>query len=77
MNSFLLNRQLGSVSQQAFASAQNSRLLRALQSADNVVFAGGDSAADSQRGGRAASRADAKAHGAGVNSLTTDRFEGR
>jgi len=74
MNSFLLNRQLGSVSPQALAQAQNQHLLQALQAPYNVHF--------SQVGLGEHEVIDAAyqppvAHAAGVNSIAIDRFEGR
>ena len=91
MNSFLLNRQLGSVSQQAFASAQNNRLLSSLQAAPDVKFSlqssegSNTTAANGQHGSNIAnsSRDGAKTaksnspHPSGVNSIAIDRFEGR
>lgn len=79
MNSFLLNRQLGAISPQALARAQNIRLLKALQGTD-VKFA-----LDPQDSGilgvSAASGTTIKtrdvAHAAGVSSIAIDRFEGR
>lgn len=81
MNSFLLSLQLGSVSPQAFVKAQNERLLRSLQASPDVSFtvnrgSGGDAGAESE--GRVRSnRPSGVAHGAGVNSIAIDRFEGR
>lgn len=80
MNSFLLNRQLGQTSHQALAAAQNQRLLSALQIAPDQRFAWrkederGASGND-DRGARA--ELQSKAHAAGVNAVTIDRFEGR
>lgn len=73
MNSFLLNRQLGSISPQALAKAQNSRLLKALAPASDVNFALQEPTASSANltGTRDV------AHAAGVNSIAIDRFEGR
>ncbi|CAK3841490.1 related to DNA excision repair ERCC-8 [Lecanosticta acicola] len=73
MNSFLLNRQLGSISPQALAKAQNNRLLKALAAAPDVNFALQDA------GARASNTAGIRdvAHAAGVNSIAIDRFEGR
>ena len=90
MNSFLLNRQLGSVSQQAFASAQNNRLLRSLQADPDVKFSvrrPDDPTPSASSGQIDASRRshtpDIKpvrpqsAHPSGVNGIAIDRFEGR
>lgn len=80
MNSFLLNRQLGSISQQALAAAQNQRLISALQLAPNERFCW-----RKEDAGRAADpddvpprdERDSKAHAVGVNAIAIDRFEGR
>lgn len=81
MNSFLLNRQLGSVSPETFAKAQNHRLLRSLQAAPDVQFAlrpPESSSGNAQSNGIAKpSQGRAIAHAAGVNSIAIDRFEGR
>lgn len=73
MNSFLLNRQLGSISPQALAVAQNFRLVRALHNVPKVKLVSGDSSG----GVPSPSTADVRAHRAGVNSLAIDSFEGR
>lgn len=78
MNSFLLNRQLGQTSSQAFAAAQNQRLLGALQVAAGVRFAWRrDDHEDVIDGQTARGEHHRKAHVAGVNSIAIDRFEGR
>lgn len=86
MNSFLLSLQLGSVSQQAFAKAQNERLFRSLQAAPDVSFSlkKSESARDTHQAeddDHEARPRSAKptgvAHGAGVSSIAIDRFEGR
>lgn len=77
MNSFLLNRQLGSVSPQAFARAQNDRLLGSLQAADEVNFALTQDAAKGSTGGARPALTRSVAHAAGVSSISIDRFEGR
>ena len=81
MNSFLFNRQLGSVGPQAFARAQHERLLRSIRPAEDVDFVVRPVAAaesvdrptrtPKDRGVRGI------AHGAGVSSIDIDRFEGR
>lgn len=79
MNSFLLNRQLGSISHAALARAQNTHLLQTLQAAPNTSFAFPQSQVvegEGKRGGDAATRC-AAAHAAGVNSIAIDSFEGR
>lgn len=82
MNSFLLNRQLGHVSPQALSAAQNQRLLGALQIApyEKFVWRVDDNTAsstESDAGPGARSELRSKAHAAGVNAITIDRFEGR
>jgi len=79
MNSFLLNRQLGSISPQTLARAQNTRLLQSLQAAPDVRFSL-NLERDRDDGGaleRDAAPRRATAHAAGVNSIAVDRFEGR
>ncbi|KAF2725600.1 WD40 repeat-like protein [Polychaeton citri CBS 116435] len=88
MNSFLLNRQLGNVSQHEFEIAQNQRQLRSLQSAGNIYFRGrkdpinaDDEYDDSNDGVTAATatrlRTSSLAHVAGASSIAIDRFEGK
>lgn len=82
MNSFLLNLQLGQVSPQAFSAAQNQRLLSTLQIAPSVTFAwsqDGSTTASTIDHDNAVSRSQqaSKAHAAGANAITVDRFEGR
>lgn len=78
MNSFLLNRQLGSISPQALASAQNERLLRSLQAASNVGFAlKSHSESDGAAQAEPPTNAKKLAHVAGVSSITIDPFEGK
>lgn len=74
MNSFLLNRHIGSVSPQALASAQNNRLLRAVQAAPTVRFVLEDAQHNAESG---ATNVKSLAHAAGVNSIAIDKFEGR
>ena len=74
MNSFLLNRQLGSVSPQAFAKAQHNRLLKSLQSAKDVRLALGQPDENTRNG---IIQTKDLAHAAGVSSIAIDRFEGR
>ncbi|CZT18157.1 related to DNA excision repair protein ERCC-8 [Ramularia collo-cygni] len=79
MNSFLFNRQLGAISSQALAKAQNNRLLKALQATD-VRFAldhqDGTRPVIATAGGSTIRTRDV-AHAAGVSSIAIDRFEGR
>lgn len=74
MNSYLLNRQLGSLSQQAFARAHHHHLLQGLQAAPHVQF---DSKSVAGDGSNRTSSYVPLAHPAGVNSIAVDRFEGR
>jgi DNA excision repair protein ERCC-8 len=76
MNAFLLNRQLGSISHQSLAKAQNSRLLKALHATD-VKFALDEPGAGSSSTRDVGIRTRDVAHAAGVNSIAVDRFEGR
>jgi len=77
MNTFLLNRALGSVSQQSLARAQNDRLVHSIQLASHTKL--------SYNGGEGISTVASEngltkvpvAHPAGVNTITVDRFEGR
>lgn len=79
MNTYLLNRSLGSISPQVLERAQTTRLLHALQPA-HVQFVGTSvsqsktvSEAKHQNSGESSSIA----HPAGVNTITIDKFEGR
>lgn len=79
MNSFLLNRQLGSISPAALSKAQNDRLLRSLQPAPKIHFARqrADDVISKASQSDAVSSARSVAHSAGVNSISVDKFEGR
>lgn len=77
MNSFLLNRQLGSITPQAFATAQNDRLVRNLQAAPDVTFSLQNAEKDASGIEEASARAIQQPHPAGVNGIAIDRFEGR
>ncbi|KAI6908605.1 hypothetical protein D0869_01695 [Hortaea werneckii] len=74
MESFLFNRQLGSISSQTLAKAQNQRLLQGLAYEPNIHFAikkpedGVDSGSLPH---------NTFAHGAGVSSIEVDRWEGK
>lgn len=70
MNALLLNRALGVISPPAFQRHETTRLLHALQSA--AVRFDGSAQPDSD-----ALPEEAKAHAAGVNAMTVDKFEGR
>ena len=79
MNSFLLNRALGAISPQALATAQNTRLVYALQPSSDVVLSIKRPDAETERDysdERSIARGSV-AHPAGVNSITIDKFEGR
>lgn len=77
MNSFLLNRQLGSISPQALATAQNNRRLKSLHAVADVNFSlqSPNDSDGAQEG--PSSNARNNAHVAGVSSITIDPFEGR
>ncbi|KAH9844521.1 DNA excision repair protein ERCC-8 [Teratosphaeria destructans] len=80
MNSFLLNRQLGSISQQTLATAYNDRLIQSLQLAPKVQFTAQTPVAGVASNGvtgDATVGIKAVAHVAGVNSIDIDIFEGR
>lgn len=78
MNSFLLNRQLGSISPQSLVAAQSSRLLRSLQAAPNIRFAvDGKREPDASRSDGDSGDAKNIAHAAGVSSIAIEPFEGR
>ena len=78
MNSYLLNRELGTISPQSFANAYTTHLLRSIQHDDHVRFArklrSGDGA---DKSAASHPRHDALVHAAGVNCIDVDRFEGR
>lgn len=74
MNTYLLNRQLGSISPLALASAQNNRLLQALAPATDINFA---LQLPNTTGPRNTSGTKDVAHASGVSSIAIDRFEGR
>lgn len=78
MNTFLLNRAIGSVSHQALAKAQNIRLLYSIQPAPHICLSHngkGDNRAE--RTGDDDAHLTSVAHSAGVNSIAIDKFEGR
>jgi DNA excision repair protein ERCC-8 len=77
MNAFLLNRQLGSISHQALAKAQNNRLLKALHGTEVRFALENQSGAGLSSTRDGVSRVRDVAHAAGVNSIAIDRFEGR
>jgi DNA excision repair protein ERCC-8 len=73
MNSFLLNRALGSVSAAALARSQNTHLVHSLQPASHVSL----SISPLDLGNDQDALQNGVAHPAGVNSITIDKFEGR
>ncbi|KAI9705751.1 MAG: hypothetical protein M1820_004999 [Bogoriella megaspora] len=73
MNSFLLNRTLGSISPQNLERAHTTQLLQSLQPASEITF----NLEKQDEGSNNVYRPSAIAHKAGVNSLAIDRFEGR
>lgn len=78
MNSYLLGRELGTVSPKAFQQAETNRLLRELQAAPDIRLDGTDvttNAASQSHGGQGTE--DVWAHRAGLNCITVDKFEGR
>lgn len=78
MNSYLLARELGTVSTKALQQAETHRLLLALQAAPDIRFDGTDattSAASQSHGGQGTEAV--WAHRAGLNCITVDKFEGR
>ncbi|KAL2350723.1 WD40-repeat-containing domain protein [Cryomyces antarcticus] len=79
MNSYLLNRAIGSISPQALERAQTTRLLHALQPAPSISFSNGRKARsiDDTVGGRDGVTHNYLAHPAGVNTIAIDKFEGR
>ena len=78
MNSYLLGRELGTISSKTLQQAETNNLLLALQAAPGIRFDGTDAAttAAGQSHGTGSSE-DVWAHRAGVNCITIDKFEGR
>ena len=76
MNSHLINRSLGAISEQVFQQAETTRLLHALQPAPNIQYS---SSNEDREDVEAAERAESRvcAHPAGVNCLEIDNFESR
>ncbi|PYH90149.1 WD repeat protein [Aspergillus ellipticus CBS 707.79] len=78
MNSYLLNRALGSISPSAFHVAQTSRLVQNLEPAPGIRFSSrrdtpGSPSADAQLG----LEDELFAHKSGVNVLAIDQYDGR
>ncbi|PGH12908.1 hypothetical protein AJ79_04008 [Helicocarpus griseus UAMH5409] len=85
MNSYLLNRSQGSVSQSTFHAAQNNHLLRSIEPAPGIRFSGRNTihASNQSESGLAEGgwqneeRGEVWAHKAGANALTIDPYEKR
>jgi len=77
MNTFLLNRALGSVSHQSLARAQSDRLVHSIQLANRIKLSYNGSDGISGVNTKDGSTKVPVAHPAGVNTITVDRFEGR
>lgn len=80
MHPSLFSRALGTVSAQAFQQVETARLLQSLQAAPAVRFDGSNDGFQKQlksNGEETEGEEKLWAHRAGVNCLSTDRFEGR
>lgn len=85
MNSYLLNRALGTVSPNAFHVAQTTRLVHNLEPAPGIRFSSRRAAPADQNQSDATSLdqedptivENVVAHKSGVNCLAIDHFEGR
>jgi len=84
MNSFLLNRALGSVSSNVFHVAQTTRLVHNLEPAPGIRFSSLRAPRRTESRGDATPSDDEHdptedevAHNSGVNCLAIDKFEGR
>ncbi|KAJ5128959.1 hypothetical protein N7448_002669 [Penicillium atrosanguineum] len=82
MNSYLLNRALGSVTPNAFHVAQTSRLVQHLEPAPGICFSSRKATTRSQDDATAFDREldpvnEVFAHKSGVKCLAIDQFEGR
>ena len=79
MNSFLLNRAIGSISPQSLERAQITQLLRSLQLSPNVTFTSEPQTPNdaSSKPNNERKYSSSIAHKAGVNAIAIDRFEGR
>lgn len=86
MNSFLLNRAIGSISPLTFHAAQSSRLAHSLEPAPHIRFSSRQSAGTAARENGSVGEdglsmldedEDVHAHHAGVNSLAIDQYDGR
>ena len=85
MNSYLLNRALGSVTPVEFHVAQTTRLVHNLEPAPGIRFSSRRAAAPTHRpeddvaplDQELGATAEVFAHKSGVNCLAIDQFEGR
>lgn len=84
MNSYLLNRALGSVNPNEFHVAQTTRLVHNLEPAPGIRFSSRRAATPTDQSEDVAPldqelgvTAEVFAHKSGVNSLAIDQFEGR
>lgn len=85
MNSYLLNRALGSVTPNDFHVAQTTRLVHNLEPASGIRFSSRRAAVSADRSGDHVAPLDQElgatvevfAHKSGVNCLAVDQFEGR
>lgn len=77
MNSYLLNRELGTLTPKALQQAETNRLLLALQAAPGIRFDGTDGATHGAGQSHGGSEGDVWAHRAGVNCITIDKIEGK
>lgn len=82
MNSYLLNRALGSVTPNAFHVAQTTRLVHHLEPAPGIRFSSRKPATRSQDDATAFDQefdpvTEVFAHKSGVKCLAIDQFEGR
>ncbi|KAL6229005.1 hypothetical protein BDW75DRAFT_116260 [Aspergillus navahoensis] len=75
MNSYLLNRALGSISPSAFHSAQTLRLLHNLEPAPGIRFSSTTQPVNNET--REPSPVETYVHRAGANVLAIDQYEGR
>ncbi|KAL4923043.1 WD repeat protein [Aspergillus undulatus] len=76
MNSYLLNRALGSISPPAFSSAQTLRLVHDLEPALRIRFSSNSAQSTSSKT-QTPDSDETFAHRSGANVLTIDQYEGR
>lgn len=77
MNSFLLNRAIGSISPSAFHVAQTSHLTQLLEPAPGIRFSSRKGPVIPDGTDTINSEVEVFAHQAGVNVLAIDHYEGR